>query len=57
MYRDPKPLVPIEYYNRFTAESTCQVAYVSIHVSVSRTDMPAFWLQLQLRASTVNGSS
>lgn len=28
MYRDPKTLVPIEYYNRFTNETSCQVAYV-----------------------------
>jgi uracil phosphoribosyltransferase len=28
MYRDPKTLVPIEYYNRFTNEPTCTIAYV-----------------------------
>jgi hypothetical protein len=28
MYRDPKTLVPVEYYNRFNLESTCDVAYV-----------------------------
>ena len=28
IYRDTKTLVPIEYYNRFTTDATCQVAYV-----------------------------
>jgi uracil phosphoribosyltransferase len=28
MYRDPKTLVPVEYYNRFNLESQCDVAYV-----------------------------
>ena len=28
MYRDPKTLVPIEYYNRFNSEPTCSIAYV-----------------------------
>ncbi|EKX52742.1 hypothetical protein GUITHDRAFT_84688 [Guillardia theta CCMP2712] len=28
MYRDPKTLVPVEYYNRFTNETICQTAYV-----------------------------
>eukprot|EP00918_Siedleckia_nematoides_P052408 GHVU01114520.1.p1 GENE.GHVU01114520.1~~GHVU01114520.1.p1 ORF type:complete len:208 (-),score=36.96 GHVU01114520.1:192-815(-) len=28
MYRDPKTLVPIEYYNRFSNETTCHIAYV-----------------------------
>eukprot|EP00961_Rhodomonas_salina_P007010 95011-Rhodomonas_salina.1 len=25
MYRDPKTLVPVEYYNRFTQETKCDV--------------------------------
>mmetsp|Transcript_10134 Transcript_10134/g.19759 ORF Transcript_10134/g.19759 Transcript_10134/m.19759 type:complete len:160 (+) Transcript_10134:3-482(+) len=28
MYRDPKTLVPVEYYNRFTEDSKCDIAYV-----------------------------
>ena len=55
MYRDPKTLVPIEYYNRFTNETTCQIAYVSAPCSPSTarrpcpvpiSKWPVLWLQL-----------
>jgi hypothetical protein len=60
MYRDPKTLVPIEYYNRFTNETTCQIAYVSApsspplqggHVRCQYPIWPVLWLQLDCAAA------